>query len=57
MDRIKHLDRFYDMLQTLEGKTGTRMLASSDNHMDWPQQGICFFLSPENGGRMASRCG
>jgi hypothetical protein len=44
MDRIKHLNRFYDILLRLESKTGTRMLASCDNHMEWPQHGVCFFF-------------
>lgn len=56
MDRIKHLNRFYDILETLESKTGTRILASSNNHMEWPQQGVCFFFEPgelrENGKQM-----
>ena len=56
MYRIKHLNRFYDILQILEFKTGTRILASSNNRMDWPQQGVCFFFEPrelrENGKQM-----
>lgn len=46
MDRIEQLNRFYDILQELESKTGTRILAISDNHMDWPQQGVFFFFQP-----------
>lgn len=46
MDRLKHLNRFYDILMELQSKTGTRTLATSDIYMEWPQQGVCFFFQP-----------
>jgi hypothetical protein len=46
MDRLKKLDRFYELLQQLAQKTGTHILNQCDIHMEWPQQGIYFFFEP-----------
>lgn len=56
MDRIKHLNHFYDILTELQSKTGTRILATCNIRMEWPQQGVYFFFQPgelrENGKQM-----
>ena len=45
MSRAEHLDRFYDLLDTLEGKLGgARTLEHSDGQMTWPQRGVYFFM-------------
>ena len=45
MSRAQHLDRFYDLLDTLEGKLGgARTLEHSDGQMTWPQRGVYFFM-------------
>lgn len=53
MDRLKHLNRFYDILMQLQDKTGPRILATCNIRMEWPQQGVYFFFEPgelrENG--------
>ena len=44
MDRLKHLNHFYEILMELQSKTGTRTLATSNIYMEWPQQGVYFFF-------------
>ena len=45
MSRAEHLDRFYDLLDILEGKLGgARKLEHSDGQMTWPQRGVYFFM-------------
>ena len=45
MSRAEHLDRFYDLLGTLERKLGgARTLEHSDGQMTWPQRGVYFFM-------------
>ena len=45
MSRAEHLDRFYDLLDSLEGKLGgARTLEHSDGQMTWPQRGVYFFM-------------
>lgn len=56
MDRLKHLNHFYDFLTELQSKTGTRTLATSNIYMEWPQQGVYFFFESgemrDNGKQM-----
>ena len=47
MSKISCLDRFYDLLDELEGKIGgRRQLRKCDGKMDWPERGVCFFFEP-----------
>jgi len=42
--RLKHLERFYSILDALEQKLGgARTLSACNGHMDWPQRGVYFF--------------
>jgi hypothetical protein len=56
MDRLKHLNHFYEILMELQSKTGTRTLATSNIYMEWPQQGVYFFFESgemrDNGKQM-----
>lgn len=56
MDTLKHLNYFYDILMELQSKTGTRILATCNIGMEWPQQGVYFFFEPgelrDNGKQM-----
>ena len=56
MDTLKHLNYFYDILMELQSKTGTRILATCNIRMEWPQQGVYFFFEPgelrDNGKQM-----
>lgn len=56
MDRLKHLNHFYDILMELQSKTGTRILDTCNIRMEWPQQGVYFFFEPgemrDNGKQM-----
>lgn len=46
-DRQNDLIRFYNALDRLERKTGTRCLATCNGRMTWPFRGVYFFM--ENG--------
>ena len=55
-DRAIHLDRFYSLLATLEGKIGgVRRLSACTGRMDWPQRGVYFFR--EDGERRSNENG
>lgn len=47
MSREADLDRFYDLLATLERRVGgTRKLKRCTGYLDWPDRGVYFFLEP-----------
>lgn len=47
MSKITCLDRFYDLLDELEGKIGgRRRLGDCHGKMDWPERGVYFFFDP-----------
>lgn len=49
-DRVKHLIRFYSILDELEKNVGgARTLAECSGRMAWPRRGVYFFR--ENGER------
>lgn len=47
MARHKDLDRFYGLLDRLEGHVdGARKLKNATGRMDWPARGVYFFFEP-----------
>ncbi|WP_423743913.1 hypothetical protein V5735_13000 (plasmid) [Haladaptatus sp. SPP-AMP-3] len=49
MSRSSDLDHFYELLEDLQTVVGgTRTLEDSSGYMDWPDQGVYFFLSENN---------
>ena len=47
MSKISRLDRFYYLLDELEGKVGGyRRLGDCHGRMDWPERGVYFFFEP-----------
>tara|TARA_R110000787_G_scaffold25321_1_gene71221 strand:+ start:152 stop:859 length:708 start_codon:yes stop_codon:yes gene_type:complete len=47
IDRKRHLERFYELLSSLEQNLGgTRKLEGCTGRMDWPLRGIYFFQEP-----------
>ena len=43
--RLTHLSRFYEILATLEKKTGSaQKLADCSGRMNWPKRGVYFFF-------------
>jgi hypothetical protein len=47
MPRQADIDRFYDLLATLERRVdGPRKLKNCTGYMDWPARGVYFFLEP-----------
>jgi hypothetical protein len=47
MARADDLDRFYELLDDLEATIGNKQrLAECSGHMDWPDQGLYFFFTP-----------
>ncbi|MFB6198106.1 MAG: hypothetical protein ABEI52_07550, partial [Halobacteriaceae archaeon] len=47
MTRRDDLDRFYNLLDSLEQQVGgKRRLKHCDGYMDWPDRGVYFFFDP-----------
>ena len=47
VSRIDHLQRFYSLLNTLEGQlAGARRLSNCSGRMPWPKRGVYFFMEP-----------
>jgi hypothetical protein len=46
-ERLRHLDEFYALLQTLEaGCGGRRILRECTGQLEWPKMGVYFFFQP-----------
>jgi len=47
MERLKHLDHFYELLKDLEDRLGgRRILGECHGRMGWPGRGVYFFFEP-----------
>jgi len=45
--RQRHLDRFYELLDTLDQRVGgARKLKNCTGYIDWPDRGVYFFFEP-----------
>ena len=47
MERLEHLDRFYELLGELEERLGgIRRLGECHGRMGWPRRGVYFYFEP-----------
>lgn len=45
--RLRHIQRFYEILEALEASVGgKRTLETANGRMDWPKRGVYFFFEP-----------
>jgi len=47
MERLEHINHFYELLEELEDKLGgKRTLGGCNGRMGWPRRGVYFFFEP-----------